>query len=352
MKQRNYAATLPAEKAQLAVQPAPFPTSSGENELIIENQVVAVNPVDWKIQDSGGSFNISYPAVLGEDVAGKVLHVGSKIKKFKVGDRVIAHASGLGRGSVYGGFQLYPTINAALTAVVPEYIPLESAAVLPLSISTAAAGLYLKTTLSLRYPTLTSDNRYGQDSSRSPATLLLWGGSSSVGSSVIQLATASGYRVVTTASPSNYAYCKSLGATYVLDYHNPDIVSIVIAVLRAVGTEVVGAYDAIGSETTVRQSASILHALGGGGTIASVVSAPEDLPKGIKVARIGSGNIVSQEPEVAAKVWGEYIPAALEAGKFVPSPEPLVVGTGLQSVQKGLDRQKQGVSARKVEIVL
>ena len=351
MKLKNYAAFLPAEGAQLVVEAAPFPTECGENELIIRNRVGAVNPVDWKIQGGGRFFKIKYPAILGEDVAGEVLHVGSKIKKFKVGDRVIAHATGLGRGSAYGGFQIYPTVTAALTAAVPDYIPLESAAVLPLSISTAAAGLYLKATLGLRYPVLTDNNRHGHSRLQTSATLLLWGGSSSVGSSVIQFASASGYKVVTTASPSNYSYCKNLGATYVLDYHNPDIVSIVIAVLRAAGTDIAGAYDAIGSETTVRQCASILHAVGGR-TIASVGSAPVDLPKGVKVTRIGSSNIVSDEPEVAAKVWGEYVPAALEAAEFIPSPEPLVAGKGLQSVQKGLNRQREGVSAKKVEVLL
>ncbi|KAL9110646.1 MAG: hypothetical protein Q9227_004823 [Pyrenula ochraceoflavens] len=351
MKLKNYAAYLPAEKAALIVKAAPFPTECGDNELIIHNRVIAVNPVDWKIQDNGGPFNIEYPAILGEDVAGEVLHVGSKVKQFKVGDRVIAHATrlGLGRGDAYAGFQTYPTVTAALTAAVPDYIPLETAAVLPLSISTAAAGLYLKSTLSLRYPTLSSDTQH--KSTQKPATLLLWGGSSSVGSSVLQLASASGYQVITTASPSNYAYCKKLGAAYVLDYHNPDTVDIVTAVLHATGTEIAGAYDAIGSESTVRQCASVLHALGGG-TLASVGSAPQDLPDGVEVARIGSSTIVSEEPEVAEKVWGEYVPEALEAGELVPSPEPLVVGKGLQSVQKGLDRQKEGVSARKVEIVL
>lgn len=180
-------------------------------------------------------------------------------------------------------------------------------------------------------------------------TLLLWGGSSSVGSSVIQLAAASGYHVITTASPTNYQYCKLLGATMVLDYHNPDIVPILVSILH--GSKVVGAYDAIGSDTTVRQCASVLHAVGGG-KVVSVGSAPGELFENVKAVGIGSGDIVGKEPKVARKIWGEFLPAGLRKERFVPAPKALVVGEGLESVQKGLDRQKEGVSARKVVIKL
>ena len=44
---RNYAALIPFEKAQLEVTQVPFP-KCGDDELIIRNHVVAVNPIDWK----------------------------------------------------------------------------------------------------------------------------------------------------------------------------------------------------------------------------------------------------------------------------------------------------------------
>jgi NADPH:quinone reductase-like Zn-dependent oxidoreductase len=360
----NYAAWIPAEKAPLEVATAPFPDIGG-HEVIIKNRAVAVNPVDWKIQASGG-FGLSYPAVLGEDVAGEVVEVGKKVKGLKKGDRVIAHSLGLGNGSAYGGFQLYPRLKTETVAKIPDKLEFRHAAVLPLSISTAAAGLYLKATLGLDFPQLKSSQiptssstvedgfslvELEHDRKKKPA-LLLWGGSSSVGSSVVQLAVASDYDVVATASPANYSYVKSLGASLVLDYHNPDVVPILISLLKESGTTIAGAYDAIGSDTTVRQSAAVLQALGGG-TVASVGAAPGGLPKDVKVARIGSTNIVSQEGGVVAKkIWNEFVPAALEQGVLRPAPEELVVGSGLYFVQGGLDRQKQGVSARKVVITL
>ncbi|KIX01456.1 uncharacterized protein Z518_09182 [Rhinocladiella mackenziei CBS 650.93] len=347
----NYAAWLPAEKSPLEVATAPFPDLNPD-EIIVKNHAVAVNPVDWKIQTSGG-FGLSYPSILGEDVAGEIVEVGHNVQGLNVGDRVIAHALGLRNGNAYGGFQLYPRVKVETVAKIPEMLEFKQAVVLPLSISTAAAGLYLKENLGLRYPELESSRPISTSPStkKNPA-LLLWGGSSSVGSSVIQLAVASGYDVIATASPANYSYVKSLGASLVLDYHNPDIVPILISLLKENGTPVVGAYDAIGTETTVRQSAAVLYALGGG-TVASVVAAPEDLPKNVKVARIGSTNIVSQEGGIVArKVWREYVSAALEKGLLLPAPPELVVGNGLYFVQGGLDRQKSGVSARKVVVTL
>ena len=341
---KNYAAVIPSAKAQLEVADVPFPTI-GNDELIIKNYVVAINPVDWKIQSSN-SFNLSYPTILGEDVAGEVVCVASNIMdRFHVGDRVLAHTLGLGKGAAYGGFQSYPLLAAATAAVIPDDLSYSEAAVLPLSISTAAAGLFMKATLGLSYPKIGSTPLTNVDDG--PA-LLVWGCSSSVGSSVIQLAVAAGYAVITTASPTHFKYCKDLGATHVLDYHDQNVVSDLISLLK--GKWVVGAYDAIGSDITVRQSASILHALGGG-KVTSVGLAPEVFSD-VMVSRISSGNIVSQEPDVAEEIWGKYVPAALSSRKLVPSPKALVVGNGLGDVQKGLDRQKEGVSARKVEVLL
>ena len=344
MQLKNYAAWILHEKAQLEVAKAPLP-ECGDDDLIIQAHYVGINPVDWKIQASGG-FGLKYPTILGEDVVGEVLEVGSNLKKnFRVGNRILANAWALRGGPSYGAFQIYPAINAKTACLIPDDLSFEDAVVLPLSISTAAAGLYLDYTLGLPFPNLESSLFPFSSKSK---TLLLWGGSSSVGSSVIQLATASGYHVVTTASPSNYEYCKLLGATLVLDYHNPDIVPILVSLLK--DTKLAGAYDAIGTETTVRQCASVLHALGGG-TIASVVSSPDTF-KNVKISRISSEDIISEAPKVAEKIWGDYIPAALKTGQFMPAPKPLLVGKGLESVQKGLDRQKKGVSARKVVVEL
>lgn len=56
--------------------------------------------------------------------------------------------------------------------------------------------------------------------------------------------------------------------------------------------------------------------------------------------------------EVGKMVFEEFLPKALEEGRFVASPEAMIVGTGLEFVQEGFEVQKRGVSARKVVVSL
>ena len=61
----------------------------GPDQVVIKNKAIAINPVDWKVQDAG-RFIRTWPCILGCDVAGDVVEVGENVKKFKKGDRVAA----------------------------------------------------------------------------------------------------------------------------------------------------------------------------------------------------------------------------------------------------------------------
>ncbi len=63
---------------------------------------------------------------------------------------------------------------------------------------------------------------------------------------------------------------------------------------------------------------------------------------------VGSSAIF--ENDVGPYIWRKFLPKALDKGTIVPKPDPLIVGEELRSVQAGLDKQKKGVSARKVVI--
>lgn len=54
--------------------------------------------------------------------------------------------------------------------------------------------------------------------------------------------------------------------------------------------------------------------------------------------------------DVGPKIWQDFLPEALQSGRIVPKPDPIVVGEELRSVQLGLDKQKAGVSAAKVVV--
>jgi NADPH:quinone reductase-like Zn-dependent oxidoreductase len=171
----------------------------------------------------------------------------------------------------HGGFQLYTVAHEITVAPIPDSISYEKAVVLPLAISTAAAGLYQKGFLALPYPTINPKS--------TGKTILVWGGSSSVGSTAIQLAVGSGLSVYATASKKNLEYVKALGAKHVFDYSEATVVEDIVTSLK--GSEFVGSFDAISSPETLKAAADIVNQLGGG-KIATVLSAAStELPSGV-----------------------------------------------------------------------
>ena len=111
-----------------------------------------------------------------------------------------------------------------MASPIPDTMPFEDAAVLPLAVSTAACGLFQKDHLALRHPSLHAEP--------TGETVLVWGGSTSIGSNAIQLAKAAGYEVITTASPRNFEYVTTLGAAQVFDYNSPTVVEDIIAAFK------------------------------------------------------------------------------------------------------------------------
>jgi len=337
----NQAAWIKNPKAQLSVELAPE-AKAGPGEVVIKNAFVAINPVDWKIQEYSPEFQ-NYPDILGRDVAGEIVEVGEGVTRLKVGQRVIAHALGRATSNPkHGGFQLYTVGHEITVAPIPDSLAYEKAVVLPLAISTAAAGLYQNDFLALPYPTI--------DAKPTGKTILIWGGASSVGSTAIQLARGSGLEVVSTASKRNLEYVKALGAQTVLDYSGSTVVEDIVNLLKE--TEFVGAYDAISSPETLKATAEIVSRLGGG-KIAIVLRAPaEGLPSNVTTVGVSAVSIAVEQKEVGDAVWRKYAPTALETGQLLSKPEPIIIEGGLSQVQEALDTLKRGVSAAKVVVAL
>ena len=56
--------------------------------------------------------------------------------------------------------------------------------------------------------------------------------------------------------------------------------------------------------------------------------------------------------DVADVIYRDFLPEALANGIFRATPEPLVVGAGLETIQEALNIQKKGVSAKKIVVSL
>ncbi len=289
--------------------------------------------------------------------------------KMAVGDRVVGHAMALDKAvnrACEGGFQEYTVLRTNMTSPIPQSMPYENACVLPLSLSTAACGLFMKDYLALPLPT----------SSPTPSgkTLLVWGGSTSVGCNAIQLAIAAGYEVISTASPKNHSYLKRLGAVEVFDYNSPTVVADIISAFKNRTTA--GALSIGGG--SFKKCIEVLGGCKGNRFIAQATfDVPSSgYPKGaldfppfmLQVAfTMISGKIKSKRNGVSSKmingsdlqgnevgkaIYEDFLPQALADGTFVPAPEPQVIGKGLEKVQEAMEMSKKGVSAKKIVVTL
>ncbi|KAK1845867.1 zinc-binding oxidoreductase [Colletotrichum chrysophilum] len=370
MMPENRAAWLMAKKVKpLSVAPAPY-TPPGQDEIVIRNRAVAINPVDCFKQESGDILYgwVKYPCILGNDVAGEVVEIGpgAGAKGFKIGDRVLGHAVGLDKRSnkaSEGGFQEYVVLRTKLTTPIPESMTFEEACVIPLGASTAACGLFMKDFLDLQYPYV--------NSKPNGETLLVWGGSTSVGCNAIQLAVGAGYEVIATASPKNFEYLKSLGSKEVFDYRSPTVVQDIISTYK--NRKCAGAL-AIGAGSMVH-CVDVVSVVKGRKFVAQAsVAGPGKPPSGakdlfstiwavtcesvivfVKSKLNGVGNKFIWgsdviESEVGEAVYRDFLPEALEQGRYVPAPKPRIIGQGLGLVQDGFDVVMKGVSATKVVV--
>jgi NADPH:quinone reductase-like Zn-dependent oxidoreductase len=277
MAAQNKAAFYLEKKAYpFEIKDAPMP-SPKPHQLTIRVHACAVNPVDQGIQKMGMIIE-QFPAVLGMDAAGIVTAVGSNVKEFKVGDRVVGSCDQETPDMLCGAFQLYTNLHGNLTALLPEKIEFKDACVLPLGLDTAATALFEPYLLGLPFPQVETPKPTGK-------TLFLWGASSSVGSCGLQAAKAAGIEVAVTAGKHNLGYCKEIGADHAFDYKSETLVEDVVEALK--GKEFMGVFTAVMSEDSYIKGAEICHRLGGKQMVATVLPSAmfydKPLPHGVEM---------------------------------------------------------------------
>ena len=114
--------------------------------------------------------------------------------------------------------------------------------------------------------------------------------------------------------------------------------------MKSAGGTFIGVYDAISlQDQSYKYVLEILEKLGGG-SLAVVLPVPEKVPEKVKPGHVFGIN------KLTHPIWTDYITKALEGGQLKCLPEPLVVGQGLENIQKGCDENKKGVSAKKVVV--
>lgn len=141
----------------------------------------------------------------GLEASGEVAAIGAGVSEWAVGDKVCSLLPG-------GGYAEYVTTPAAHALPVPKGMSLKEAACLPETFFTVWTNVFQRGGL------------------KAGERFLVHGGSSGIGTTAIQLASAFGARVFTTVGNEDKANaCRALGAERVMNYRNEDFVEVLKA---------------------------------------------------------------------------------------------------------------------------
>ena len=168
-------------------------------QVLIEVHASSVNPIDYRLRsgEMKGLFPGGFPRIPGYDVAGVVVMDDDT---FKPGDRIMAFLD-----STRGGACADYAVTAGKTvAKIPDTMPFDEAAAIPLAGTTALQSL----------------RDHGE--MKSGQRVLINGASGGVGSFAVQIAKAYGCHVHAVASGNHRDFCLSLGADEFFDYEQID----------------------------------------------------------------------------------------------------------------------------------
>ena len=247
------------EALQIDEIPEPEP---GPGDLLVRLRATSVNHRDVWIRRGHPhpAYHVDLPAVLGIDVCGDVVEVGSGVEGFRPGDRVTANPymqCGVCRYCVRGEFQLCPDFDvyhgtyaelflvpAQFAVRVDPSVPDEHVAAFPNAYITAWQMLV------------------GKAGVGAADTVFVWAGTSGLGRAGIEIAKLHGARVLTSAGTGEKREVLRDGvADEVLDHHSPDLVDRVLELTDGVGPTIV--FEHVGQATWERSIGMAAH----GGTI-------------------------------------------------------------------------------------
>jgi NADPH:quinone reductase-like Zn-dependent oxidoreductase len=230
------------------VQTLELPASTGPrpDEVLIEVRACGVGNWDEFVRTGDWDLGKRPPMALGVEAAGVALAVGDQVRAVKAGDRVTAHSVPLRE---QGAWAEQFAAAASHTAVLPPGAAFDAAAALPV-------------------PALTADQAIGDALSvQAGETVLVHGAGGVTGGMLVQLAVYRGATVIATAGPDSARRVGAMGASTVLDYHEPDWPEQVRAITG-------GGVDAAANAARAGSAAAV-RAVRDGGRLATITA---DLP--------------------------------------------------------------------------
>ncbi|KAL4876138.1 putative zinc-binding dehydrogenase family oxidoreductase [Aspergillus karnatakaensis] len=197
---------------------APLPHIPADR-MLVRVIAVALNHCDWKMPSRFPCEGV----VNGTDYAGIIVSIGSEVANlptkpaWKVGDAIFGACHGANPVDPQSGaFAEYLRADPELVFRKPQGMSWETAAAIGCSgIATLGLALFWKGGMEL------SGSPENPVTAEDAEEVLVYAGSTSVGTMAIQLLRIYGHKPIVTCSPHNFALVKSYGADTVFDYHSP-----------------------------------------------------------------------------------------------------------------------------------
>jgi NADPH2:quinone reductase len=242
----------------------------GPGEVLVRVIAAGTNPVDAKFRSSGDAMGLETPIILGLDVSGVVEEVGPGVTDLAPGDEVYytPEVSGPRSNASYAEYNVAP---ADIVAKKPASLSHEEAAAVPLAGGTAYEAIVRRLAM-----------RVGE-------TILIHGGAGGVGSFAVQIAKASGARVLASAGTHNQDTLRELGVDVPIDYTSEDVFEVALDDTAGAGVDAV--FDTVGGDLIARS----IQATRVFGRLASIISLQGDLTPGYRLNQTFNGVFLLRE---------------------------------------------------------
>ena len=230
-------------------------------QVLVRIESASVNRGDLFRRDGsyGGGTAPSLPLIIGWDVAGTVIEVGSEVRNREVGQRVVATLP-------HGGYAEMTAVNEAGTVPIPDNVSFDEAASIPIVFLTSWFALLNVANL------------------KEGETALIQSAGSGVGMAGIQIAKHLGCTVITTAgSQEKLDKARELGADHCINYTESDFLAETMSITDRAGVDVV--LEAVGGEVLTKS----IEALAMGGravTVGNTSRNPATVEPGLMLNRL------------------------------------------------------------------
>ncbi|KAI7191587.1 GroES-like protein [Hortaea werneckii] len=272
------------------------------------------------------------------DAAGVVEAVGKDVTEFRKGDRVAAYLDNYG-----GGYAEYALAAAHTTFILPAHTTFQEGAAIGLAALTAVVGLYANDRLNLPQPSAPATE---------PVPLVIYGGSSAVGSYAIQLAKRSNLHPIIAIAGKASDFVKGMldqsKGDVVIDYRKGDD-AVKLGIRDALkGHTLQHAFDATAGQNSWQNISDVLdHQTG---KITLVLPPMEDMkilegrhegiPESVHASLTVVGDVHGSMRDLGF-LYSKYFALGLQEGWFAAHPQE-VVSNGLEGIETGLKALKNG----------